>query len=80
MDQIVLPPKRTKISRQPTLFDLVAPGQSVASNKPKQPFSAARARKIKIYKYTEIGNSTGMTKGYKEFWNEKAEELCQSFR
>ena len=68
--------KKPKISQQPTLFDLLSPGRSEA--KPKQPYSAARARKIKIYSHSEIANSSGMTKVYREFWNAKGEELCRS--
>ena len=46
--------------------------------KPKDPYSTARARKIKIYSHAEIANSSGMTKVYREFWNAKGEELCRS--
>ena len=49
------PTKKPKISQQPTLFHLLSPGRSEA--KPKQPYSAARARKIKIYSHSEIANS-----------------------
>ena len=71
------PPKKSKISQQPTLFDLLSPGRSM-DKKPKVPYSAARARKIKIYSHAEIENSSGMTKVYREFWNAKGEELCRS--
>lgn len=75
-DFVPPPTKKPKISQQPTLFDLLSPGRSEA--KPKQPYSAARARKIKIYSHSEIANSSGMTKVYREFWNAKGEELCRS--
>ena len=68
------PPKKSKISQQPTLFDLCSPGRST----PKDPYFAARARKIKIYSQAEIANTTGTNKAYREFWNAKAEELCHS--
>ena len=45
--------------------------------KPKQPYSAAKARKIKIYSHSEIANSSGMAKVYREFWKAKGEELCR---
>ena len=38
----------------------------------------ARARKIKIFSATEIEESTGIQKIYREFWNAKAEELYRS--
>lgn len=75
-DFVSPPTKKTKISKQPTMFDLLSPGRS--ESKPKQPYSAARARKIKIYSNSEITNSSGMTKVYREFWNAKGEELCRS--
>ena len=70
------PTKKAKISQQPTLIDLLSPGRSEA--KPKQTYSAAKARKIKIYSHSEIANNSGMTKVYREFWNAKGEELCRS--
>ena len=75
-DVISPPTKKAKISQQPTLIDLLSPGRSEA--KPKQTYSAARARKIKIYNHSEIANNSGMTKVYREFWNAKGEELCPS--
>ena len=75
-DFVSPPTKKPKISQQPTLFDLLSPGRSEA--KPKQPYSAARDRKIKIYSHSEIANSSGMTTVYREFWNAKGEELCRS--
>lgn len=45
---------------------------------PNPVHAAARARKIKIFSATEIEESTGMQKIYREFWNAKAEELCRS--
>ena len=78
-DFVSPPTKKAKISQQPTLFDLLSPGRSEAiDKKPKQPYSATRARKIKIYSHTEIANSSGMTKVYREFWNAKGEELCRN--
>ena len=74
-DLVSPPTKKAKISQQPTLIDLLSPGQS--EDRPKQPYSAARARKIKIYSHSEIANSSGMTKVYREFLNAKGEELCR---
>ena len=74
-DEQVPPAKKAKISRQPTLFYMFTPNcPTVAS----QSCSAARARKIKLFSATEIEESTGMQKIYREFWNAKAEELCRS--
>ena len=64
------PSKKSKLSQQPTLFDLLAPCRSM-DKKPKDPYSTARTRKIKIYSHAEIANSSGMTKVYREFWNAK---------
>ena len=77
-DQDQVPPqKKTKISHQPTLFDMCGP--STATPRPSStPFSAARARNVKIFKEQEINESTGMKKLYRQFWNDKAEELCRS--
>lgn len=69
------PTKKAKISRQPTLFDMCSPNRSTVS---PQPYSAARARKVKIFSVREIDDSTGMQKLYRTFWNTKAEELCRS--
>ena len=33
---------------------------------------------MKIFKEQEINESTGMKKLYRQFWNDKAEELCRS--
>lgn len=74
-DEQVPPAKKAKISRQPTLFDMFTPNRPTVAS---QPCSAARARKIKIFSATEIEESTGMQKIYREFWNAKAEELCRS--
>ena len=75
--QQVPPRKKAKISRQPTLFDLCAPGTSTEQPPPSR-FSAARARKVKIFSQQEIDESVGMQKSYRQFWNDKAEELCSS--
>lgn len=77
-DQDQVPPqKKTKISHQPTLFDMCRP--STATPRPSStPFSAARAQNVKIFKEQEINESTGMKKLYRQFWNDKAEELCRS--
>lgn len=37
-----------------------------------------RARKVKIFSEQEINKSIGMQKSYRQFWNDKAEELCSS--
>ena len=75
--QQVPPRKKAKISRQPTLFDLCAPRTSTQQPTPS-PFSTARARKVKIFSEQEIDESIGMQKSYRQFWNDKAEELCSS--
>ena len=76
-DQQVPPRKKGKISRQPTLFDLCVPRASTQKPTPS-PFSAARTRKVKIFSEQEIDESIGMQKSYRQFWNDKAEELCSS--
>lgn len=73
----VPPPKKTKISHQPTLFDMCGPSTATPRPSPT-PFSAARARKVKIFSEQEVNESTGMQKSYRQFWNDKAEELCRS--
>ena len=77
-DQDQVPPqKKTKISHQPTLFDMCGPSTATPRPSPT-PFSAARARKVKIFSEQEINESTDMQKSYRQFWNDKAEELCRS--
>lgn len=69
------PVKVAKISRQPTITEF----SSVPSSKtPRQPYSAARARKVKLYSDREIQGASGMVKLYRAFWNNKAEEICSS--
>ena len=70
------PKKKARISRQPTLVEMYSPNRSTATSSPPQPYSAAKARNIKIFSAREIAESSGMTKTYREFWNNKAEELC----
>ena len=74
-DKQVQPAKKAKISRQPTLLDMCTPNRSTV---PSQQYSAARARRVKIFSEEEIAECTGMQKAYREFWNTKAEELCSS--
>ena len=70
-------PKRYKISHQPTILDF-ATGQS-RTQKPKSDlYSAARARKVKIFTESEIEMCTGIQKVYRAFWNKKAEEICSN--
>lgn len=73
----VPPQKKTKISHQLTLFDMCGPSTATPRPSPT-PFSAARARKVKIFSEQEVNESTGMQKSYRQFWNDKAEELCRS--
>ena len=70
-------PKRYKISRQPTILDF-ATGQSRPQKAKSDVYSAARARKVKIFTESEIEMSTGIQKVYRAFWNEKAEEICSN--
>jgi len=74
-DKQVPEAKKPKIFQHPTLFDMFTPNHPTVAS---QPCSAARAGKIKIFSATEIEESTGMQKIYREFWNAKAEELCRS--
>ena len=50
--------------------------RSTATRSPPQPYSAAKARNIKIFSAREIAESSGMRQAYRKFWNNKAEELC----
>ena len=68
--------KKARISWQPTLVEMYSPNRSTATSSPPQPYSAAKARNIKIFSAREIAESSGMTKTYREFWNNKVEELC----
>ena len=75
----ISPIKKAKISRQPTLVEMYhSTNRSTATSSPPQPYSAAKARNIKIFSDREIAESSGMTRMYREFWNNKAEELCCS--
>ncbi len=66
--------KKAKVSRQPTLMDMFSPNRLSVSS---EPYSAARARKVKIFSAEEIEDSQGLKKTYRQFWNNKAEELCK---
>lgn len=69
------PVKIARVSRQPTITEF----STVPSSKtPRQPYSAARARKVKLYSDREIQGASGMVKLYRTFWNIKAEEICSS--
>lgn len=71
-------PKRRNVSRQPTILDFTT-GQSRPNKGIKSdPYSAARARKVKVFTESEIEGSTGLQKVYRRFWNDKAEEICRS--
>ena len=70
-------PKRCKISRQPTILDF-ATGHSRPQKVKSDAYSAARARKVKIFTESEIERCTGIQKVYQKFWNEKAEEICSN--
>lgn len=58
------PKKKARISRQPTLAEMYSPNRSTATSSPPQPYSAAKARNIKIFSAREIAESSGMTKTY----------------
>lgn len=78
-DQDQVPPrKKVRVSRKPTLFDMCAPTTSSPGPQPTSPYSAARARRVKIYSKQEVDECIGMKKSYRQFWNDKAEELCRS--
>ena len=70
-----IPAKQRNVSRQPSILEFA--NQRHKLPKP-HPYSAARARKIKIYSKSEIEGSTGLTQVYRRFWNSKAEEICSS--
>ena len=74
MEQLI---KKVKISRQPSLLQVGVVSESV-TGKSSLPYSAARARKCKLFTDSEINASVGMVKVYREFWNNKAEEICSS--
>lgn len=67
-------PKRSKISHQPTILDF-ATGQLRQQKVKSDAYSAARARKVKIFTESEIEMCAGIQKEYRKFWNEKAEEI-----
>ena len=78
-DQDQVPPrKKVRVSRKPTLFDMGAPTTSSPGPQPTSPYSAARARRVKIYSKQEVDECIGMKKSYRQFWNDKAEELCRN--
>ena len=72
-----LAPKRTKVSCQPTILDF-ASGQSIRQKVKSDAYSAARARKVKVFSESKIEGSKGLQKIYRMFWNEKAEEICSN--
>ena len=74
MEQLI---KKVKISRQPSLLQVGVVSESV-TGKSSLPYSAARARKCKLFTDSKINASVGMVKVYREFWNNKAEEICSS--
>ena len=78
-DQNQVPPrKKVRVSRKPTLFDMCAPTTSSPGPQPTSPYSAARARRVKMYSKQEVDECIGMKKSYRQFWNDKAEELCRN--
>ena len=66
-----------EVSRQPTILDF-ASGQSIRQKVKSDAYSAARARKVKVFSESEIEGSTGLQKIYQTLWNEKAEEICSN--
>lgn len=67
------PTKQRTVSRQPSILEFAGWRHELPKS---QPYSAARARKVKIYSQKEIEGSTGLTQVYRKFWNGKAEEIC----
>ena len=74
-DDQVQAAKKAKISCQSTQLDMCSLNHSRV---PSQQYSAARARRVKIFSGKVIAECTGMQKANREFWNTKAEELCSS--
>ena len=70
-----IPAKQRNVSRQPSILEFA--NQRHKLPKP-HPYSAARARKIKIYSESEIEESTGLMQVYRRFLNSKAEDICSS--
>ena len=71
------PVQATKVLRQPTITQF-SKSSSWSLKPPRQPYSAARARNIKLYSEREIHEANGVTKLYGAFWNKKAEDICSS--
>ena len=62
--------KRTRVSHQPTILNFTTgqPRQNKATK--SDPYSAARARKVKVFTESEIEVSMGLQKVYKRLWSE----------
>ena len=67
--------QHSSLPRQPTILKFVI---GSVEKKPADSYPAARARKCKLYTTKEIEESTGMTKTYRKFWNDRAEEIWGS--
>ena len=60
-DQDQVPPrKKVRASRHRTLFDMCAPTRSSPAPQPTSPYSAARARRVKIYSKQEVDECIGI--------------------
>lgn len=77
-DQDQVPPRKKSGSVASPHSDMCAPTTSSPGPQPTSPYSAARARRVKIYSKQEVDECIGMKKSYRQFWNDKAEELCRS--
>ena len=64
--------RKRKLPAQATLPSF---GFKIPNKSSNERLSHAKARNIKLYSETEIGNSTGKMKTYRQYWN-KAEDIC----
>ena len=64
--------RKRKLPAQATLPSF---GFKIPNKSSNERLSHAKARNIKLYSETEIGNSTGKMKIYRQYWN-KAEDIC----
>ena len=65
--------RKRKLPAQATLPSF---GFKIPNKSSNERLSHAKARNIKLYSETEIGNSTGKMKIYRQYWNNKAEDIC----
>jgi hypothetical protein len=73
-----LPVKVARILRQASIIEFSSE-PSKTPRQPSKPYSATRARKVKVFSDRDNqGGSGEMIKLYRTFWNNKAEEICSS--